>query len=637
MCGIIGLFDLSGRKRVWPDVEFSWMVENLLHRGPDGSGQIIEPGIALGHTRLAVLDLSDAGRQPMESADRRLVISYNGEIYNFQALRDTLISKGHHFDSECDTEVILASWREWGTKSIDYLQGMFAFAIYDRHSNEMFLVRDRLGIKPLFYFQDSETLAFSSEPMALFGPIIQVPDIEPEDIDSYFTFNYLAAPRSGLKGCRQLKPGHFLHVKNSTVKETAYWSLEYPSSTAKWGHDLVDRLGAAIDKTVTRQLVADVPVGVFLSGGLDSFSVANAARENSAPPPSTFTLGFSDSAFDESAEASQYANHLGLANHCETFKWDEDEILRVLSDMKELHADPSCFPINQLSHMARQHVIVALSGDGGDELLAGYDTYRAGQFMPFLRMIPSFLRKTAMSLTPLLPSADKRYGTRMIAQRLLMSAEEGHGRDHATFRRIFSNTDKQSLYAPDFLSIVRDADPVNDYARLIEEAPSNLSFLKACQRADLIFHLPSILAKVDRMSMAHGLEVRVPLLDEHITSYCLSLPDEAKRHKGLGKRILRDYLKEHIPQQALSRPKAGFLPPVDQWFRTDKSMMTVFGDFLSTSKNTIGWLNWDKVDSLWKEHQRNKIDAGFTLLGILQFMNWETQLNAIRSQSGIVR
>jgi len=630
MCGIVGLVDISGHKRMWPDDAFSRMVRNLGHRGPDGHGQVIEPGIAFGHTRLAVLDLSEAGRQPMESADGRLLITYNGEIYNFRALRDQLAAKGHRFHSACDTEVILAAWNEWGAESIDRLEGMFAFAIYDRHSDEIYLVRDRLGIKPLFYFQDSGTVAFASEPLALFGPVIRVPDIDPEDIDAYFTFNYLAAPRSGLKGCRQLKPGHLLHVKNNTVNESAYWSLEYPPSRFGWETDLVDRFGDAINSTVARQLVADVPVGVFLSGGLDSFSIANAAGKTAGKGVSTFTLGFADRAFDESAAASEYARHLGLANHCESFRWDEDEIRRILSDMKELLADPSCFPLNQLSRMTRQHATVALSGDGGDELLAGYDTYRAGEFMPVLRMIPSIFRKAALSITPFLPSGGKRYGTRMIARRMLMSMEEGHGRDHATYRRIFSDADKQRLYTSEFRSALRDSDPVSDYASLITEAPSGLSYLEACQRADLIFHLPSILAKVDRMSMAHGLEVRVPLLDERVTSFCLSLPEEAKRYKGVGKRILREYLRKRIPERALNRPKAGFLPPVDQWFRTDKSMMAVFDDFLSTSRASIGWLNWDTVDSVWMEHRRNRIDAGFTLLGILQFMNWNAQMKAIR-------
>ena len=630
MCGIIGLFDLSGRKHIWPDDKFSKMVENLGHRGPDGRSQVIEPGIAFGHTRLAVLDVSNAGRQPMESADGQLLISYNGEIYNFQTLRDELSLKGHRFKSGSDTEIILAAWREWGTKSIDRLRGIFAFAIYDRLTHEMFLVRDRLGVKPLFFFQDEQVIAFSSEPLAMFGPIIQVPDIVPEDLDAFFTFNYLAAPRTGLKGCRQIKPGHFLHVKNNTVTEETYWSVSFPSTISQWGDDLVSQFGNTVNNSVNQQLVADVPIGVFLSGGLDSFSIANAAQKNSVKQLATFTLGFSDQAFNESGAAAEYASHLGLTNHCEVFDWNEGEILRILSQMKELLADSSCFPVNQLSRMARQHVTVALSGDGGDELLAGYDTYKADQLMPYLRMIPSIFRRAALSLVPFLPSGGQRYGIRMIAQRMLMSAEEPTGRDHATYRRIFSNTDKRELYSSEFLSVLKESDPVDDYARLIKEAPPEITFLKACQRADLIFHLPSVLAKIDRMSMAHGLEVRVPLLDELVTSFCLSLPDEAKRHKGVGKRILREYLKEQIPQQALNRPKAGFLSPVDDWFRTDKSMMAVFGDFLSVSRNSIGWLDWDSVDDLWSEHRRNKIDAGFRLLGILQFMNWNSQLKAYR-------
>jgi asparagine synthase (glutamine-hydrolysing) len=275
-----------------------------------------------------------------------------------------------------------------------------------------------------------------------------------------------------------------------------------------------------------------------------------------------------------------------------------------------------------LSAFARQKVTVILSGDGADELLAGYETYRADALTPMIRALPTSIRNSLRSLIGYLPAGNKRYSNRMVAERLLDSAEAGPRRDHATFRRIFSDEVKRRLYCPDFLEAVAANDPVGEYAALMAQVPAGRSYLTACQHADLLFHLPAILAKVDRMSMAHALEVRVPLLSRQMVEFCLNLDDAAKRTMMGGKKILRRAFGNDIPPSALQRPKAGFLPPVDKWFSTPGPISTIFGDYLVTARNSLHTLRWDEVERYWQEHRQGRVMGGFALLSILQYINW---------------
>jgi len=624
MCGIAGIFSYTDPQKSWPKQDLAGMVDKLAHRGPDDKGTHIEPGLFLGHTRLSVIDLSQAGHQPMFTADKKFVISYNGEIYNFQEIRKDLETMGHRFVSHSDTEVLLTAWQEWGESCIEKLNGIFAFAIFDRQEKKLFLVRDHLGVKPLFYNIREGQVFFASELMALFGPSNPCPEYSANDLDQYFTFNYLSAPRSGLKGVKQLPTGCMLIVNRYGETVRQYWKPTYNTNVEPWSSSLTDRFRELFGETVKYQLVSDAPLGLFLSGGLDSFAVALSAI-SAGQSPRSFTMGFEDERFNEIPAASQYAKHLNIQSDSATFSFTETEIRETLGAMKELLADPSCFPIYQLSRLTRKNVTVALAGDGGDELLAGYDTYKAGEITPYLRMMPKVLRDALRGMAKYLPSDNQRYGMRMVIERILDAADEGYERDHASFRRIFSPAMKKRLYHPDFFRATEHQDPIGEYAKLMKEVPVERSYLTARQHADLRFHLPSILAKVDRMSMANGLEVRIPFLSKDIVEFCMNLPDNAKRYRNKGKRILREAMTDKIPQESLSRPKAGFLPPVDQWFRKDGPITNVFNDHLSSAKNSTPYLQWDEVNKLWSEHKSGKVNAGFTLLGILQFINWSQQ------------
>lgn len=621
MCGITGIFSYAAQRKIWPQSGLDFMMSRITHRGPDDRGMHIEPGLFLGHTRLAVIDLSSAAHQPMYSESKRFVISYNGEIYNFKEIRKELIKSGHRFRSQSDTEVLITAWEEWGEACVDKIDGIFAFAVYDAKEKTLYLVRDHLGVKPLFYMMYNDQVFFASELLALFGPLNPCPDLNDEDLDTYFTFNYLPAPRTGLKGVCQLLPGCMLRVNCNGGTLRRYWKPIYKKDIEPWSNELKERFEGLLFTAVKHQLISDAPLGLFLSGGLDSFAVALSAVAT-GQKPTAYTLGFADASFDEAPAADRHARHLGIENESFIFKWNEDEIHETLGVMRELLADASCFPIYQLSRFVRKEVTVALAGDGADELLAGYDTYRAGEVTPYVRMCPGPLKKLLSRMMRYLPSDNRRYSMRMVAARLLDAANEGRGRDHASFRRIFNPQMKQRLYDPDFAESTALLDPLGDYADLMKDVPKERSYLTARQHADMIFHLPSILAKVDRMSMANGLEVRVPLLSKHMVEFCINLPDGAKRFRGKGKRILREAIAGSAPQDALSRSKAGFLPPVDQWFRGTGPMNNVFGDHLAIARSSFSCLQWGEVEKLWNEHKQGTVDAGFILLSILQFINF---------------
>lgn len=629
MCGVTGIFSFGDAGAAWSACQLNEMVKAISHRGPDGTGMFIAPGIFMGHARLAVLDLTPAGRQPMNSHDGRFVISYNGEIYNFRELKRELEDRGHRFQTHSDTEVLLAAWQEWGEDALEKLDGIFAFSLFDLRDRVLYLVRDHLGVKPLFYHVKAATVFFASELLPLFGPLNSCPDTDAYDLDTYFTFNYLPAPRTGLKGVCQLPPGCLLRVDERGAVLKRYWSPQYGSEPLKWGEETVERFREILHTTVTRQTVSDVPLGLFLSGGLDSYAVAMAAVAGGIHPLS-FTLGFGEQSFDETVAAAEYARVLDISNQAIRFSLDENVIVKALDAMGELMADPSCFPLFELSAAARQEVKVVLAGDGGDELLAGYDTYRAGEVTPVIRMLPAGVRSSIRNIARNIPDNDRPYSRRMIVERLMDAAEAGPRRDHASFRRIFGDDLKRRLYRREFQESLSGHDPLDEYVLLMEQVPSHRSYLAARQHADLLFHLPGILSKVDRMSMAHGLEVRVPLLGRQMVEFCLNLEDRAKRTMWKGKRVLRKVLADSIPPKALQRPKSGFLPPIDEWFRSSGVVSAIFGDSLITARHALDLLDWDEVESLWLEHRQGTRNNGFALLGILQYMNWGMKCRGLK-------
>jgi asparagine synthase (glutamine-hydrolysing) len=548
MCGIAGIFRRRGGA---PDLAvLDAMTDRLQHRGPDGRGTYVHDGVGFGHRRLSIIGLSD-GQQPMTNEDRTIWVTYNGEIYNHLALKAELEALGHRFVTHSDTEVLVHGYEAWGPKLAERLRGIFAFAIHDQVRRRVLLCRDHLGVKPLYYHLSPGLLLFGSEPKAVLAhpEMPKRPDLSA--VALYLRYGYVPAPHSAFEGLRQLEPGCRLLVDAAEDHVERYW---WPGPIGSGRvRDVDEALDARIDETVRLELMSEVPLGAFLSGGVDSSIVAAAMAR--APQlearPRTFCIGFPEPDFDESPHSRRVAEHLELDHTVETISIDELDVLDTLvRTYDEPFADASAIPTYALCRMARRHVTVALSGDGGDEVFAGYRRYAKLAAYP---QLPGFARKLAGRAADLYP-------TMVRGQRRLRL----YGSPMATQYEL-----DLSLFADDLLARVAAPElcgpPVWTLAEHFERAPCEDPIARA-QWCDLVTYLPNdILAKVDRASMAHALEVRVPLLDHEFVSWSLGLPMSETFADGEGKRALKRHLSRRVPRSIFERPKMGFGVPLDYW------------------------------------------------------------------------
>jgi len=627
MCGITGIFHYADQARPVDGAVLEAMTQSLAHRGPDGEGTWRGPGIGLGHRRLAILDLSDNGRQPMLNASGTRVITYNGEIYNFRELRADLEAKGHTFQSSTDTEVILAAYDEWGTGVVDKLSGIFALAIWDCRRRSLFLARDPLGVKPLFYSVQAGTLRFGSEVKAILTDPAVGREYDDEALDAFFTFSYTPAPATGFRRVRQLLPGHWAMVDQTGLHMRAYW--EAPGGQGEPDDiafdDALAEFTGRLDRITRAQMVSDVPVGAFLSGGLDSAAIVRAMKRAGAGPVHALTVGFGEAGFDERDGARQTAAALGVSLHEQELHFDAAELLPELSrHMEEPTADSSMLPVYLLCRAARERFTVAMSGDGADELLAGYQTYRATALARRYRKIPPLVRRRIVApLAAMIPIGDGKYCPHSVANRFVRGAELGPGRDHCAWRAAFSEVLKRRLYSGDFRRRAAGCDAIGQYAAHIAEAPARRGPLAGLLHADTTFYLPNdMLVKVDRMSMAHGLEVRVPFLDQQMVRFCANLPAEFKLHRGtVRKHILRESLRRSLPRALLDRPKSGFNIPVEQWMR--ESLGDMLFDVLAGQADAMGeFLDLDELRAAAHEHRERRADHGHALFAVMMFGLW---------------
>lgn len=535
------------------------MCDTLAHRGPDDSGTWVSPDglTALAHRRLSIVDLSPLGRNPMSWDDGRLWITFNGEIYNYLELRAELESAGCRFRSRTDTEVILAAYDRWGLQAVDRLVGMFAFAIWDSRARRLWLVRDRLGKKPLYYAQSAGSLRFASE---LKG-IVADPDVERsidgEAIALYLRYGYIPSPHTIYSGVSKLPPAHHLVWENGRADIQRYWDpVQYAHARTNWSNDeAAEReLESRLQLSVRQRMIADVPLGAFLSGGIDSSLIVALMQEQSQTPVKTFTIHFENDAFNEAEYAAAVARHLGTEHYQETC--GEREMLgvveRVAGMFDEPFADSSAVPTYLVSRMAREHVTVALSGDGGDELFFGYPRYRFHARAGAILALPRPLRRGAALGAARLPTRRLR----RIADVLRNDEKDTYGRFVSwwTPADVHTLTGYDAVIAPLYAdALARSEDLERD------DRPPLL---------DLVSYLPEdILTKVDRASMAVGLEVRAPLLDHRVVELALGLPLALKRRGGTTKWLLRQLLYRRVPRHLIERPKMGFGVPLDDWFR----------------------------------------------------------------------
>lgn len=619
MCGIAGILHFDKDHSVHRQ-DIAVMCNTLYHRGPDDEGIYTEGNFGMGMRRLSIIDLA-GGHQPISNEDGSLWVIQNGEIYNFPELRRGLEQRGHQFRTKSDTEIIVHLYEEEGVDCVNSLQGMFAFAIWDVPRRRLVIARDRLGIKPLYYAQNGRQLLFGSELKALLAAGLER-ELDPQAVHDYLSLSYIPAPLSIFRGARKLPPGHFLLCENEHAKEVQYWSPPLPQEEAPTQKEetITEELTTLLREAVRSHLISDVPLGVFLSGGLDSSTVLALARESTGEKIKTFSVGFPEKSFNELDDARKTAQQFGTDHHELIIDAKATETVPQLVDFfDEPFGDSSALPVFYLSRFTRQHVTVALSGDGGDEIFAGYETYTAYRWANAYKRLPHFLSKTLVpSLVRRLPVSHKRlsfdYKAKRFVEGALLPPEQGH----FWWKHIFSEEAKQNLIATTKDSIRATLNLYQEHFAS-SQTPHTLDRLLSI---DLNVGLPDdMLVKVDRMSMAHSLEVRVPLLDHKVVEFMTAVPHSLKLRDWQKKYLLKKVMTGKLPEHLLRRKKRGFNVPVPSWLLQD--LRDLVHDTLAPARiQETGLWNAPYVSQLIQEHEQHKHDWSRNLWCLLIFQLW---------------
>jgi asparagine synthase (glutamine-hydrolysing) len=619
MCGIAGMFHLTTAKPVDPQ-RVRGMTDAMVHRGPDGSGVWTAPGVGLGHRRLAIIDLA-TGEQPMHSADGALTVAFNGEIYNFQALRQELEASGATFRTNSDTEVILHGWRKWGADCVSHFDGMFAFALYDAARRCLFLARDRLGVKPLFYTELNDgCVLFASELKGLLAhPLVRrAPEISA--VEDFMAYGYVPDDTSIVAGIRKLPAGHHLTLRLGAPlpAPSQYWDVSFADRTRADTPQLEEELIDLMRKAVRSRMIADVPLGAFLSGGVDSSAVVALMAEASSSAVATCSIGFDQSDHDETRYAGLIAERFATDHHSRIVAADDFGLIDTLvKAFDEPFADASALPTYRVCELARESVTVALSGDGADEAFAGYrrHAFFAGEAR-VRALIPRPVRRTLFGgLGAIYPKLD--WAPRVFrAKTTLQAIGRSDGEAYADAVGVTPATLRHKLYSQDFSRQLGGHRAEDRYVRAMETAPAR-DPLDRAQYADFKIWLPGdILTKVDRASMAVSLEAREPLLDHRLVEFAARLPAGKRVHRGTGKWLMKRALRRFLPDDILYRRKMGFVTPISAWFRGPLA-----GEARAIGQGSVlaetGWFDMDAVARLGNDHQSGLADHSRTLWQLL--------------------
>ena len=599
MCGLAGFIGVGD------DSDIKKMSSKLIHRGPDKLGYYrdVSESLFFAHSRLSIIDLSDKSSQPMVNDSKDLTVIFNGEIYNFLELREQLQRKGYKFKSNSDTEVLIHGYQEWGSQLPQFLNGMFAFVIYDKKNKKLFLCRDRFGEKPLYYFFDGKNFAFSSE----LSSLTQYSKIDLQHsslaLKKYFAYGYIPAPLTLYEKCYKLPPGNsaIFDLDSKKFASEPYWRFEINNEySGRSESDLLEELDFLLKRSVKSRLNADVDLGLFLSGGLDSSTVlAYASEILDKDQIKTFTIGFNESSFDESRYAAQVADFFGVKNFTKTLSHQEvwNISAKVLAGLDEPIADSSILPTYSLAEFAKKHVTVALSGDGGDEMFAGYDPFDALRIADFYdKVMPKFLHKKLITISDLLPKSS--------GQNMPFSFKVKRALTGLSYEKNLWNPVWLSPLNPDQINdLVNEPIRADDlYSEAIEiwDRGRDKNMIDKTIEFYTNLYLPgSVLAKVDRATMMNSLESRAVFLDKDLADFCMKLPSGFKFRNGQKKYLLKKLMEKKLPKNIVERKKKGFGVPVSKWL-TDSS--------IETPKVSIEGLDQKFADSLWMDHKNKKSD-----------------------------
>jgi asparagine synthase (glutamine-hydrolysing) len=618
MCGICGIFEFD-RREPFPEATIRRMHETIVHRGPDDDGTYLGEGVAFGFRRLSIIDLS-GGHQPLTNEDGSLWVMLNGEIYNYPELRSELESKGHRLATRSDTETIVHLYEEYGENCIERLRGMFAIALWDAKNRKLLLARDRLGKKPLYYSADSKRILFGSELKTLLANGNGNRDLDPQALSDYFSYGYIPAPKTIYRSVRKLLPGHYLVASANELREVCYWDLSFANVENRSEEEWCEILRGELCEATRVRLMSEVPLGAFLSGGVDSTAVVSSMSKLLRQPVKTCSIGFDEKDYDEAAYARRVGQFFGTEHHEQVVKPDALAIMdKLVWHYDEPFADSSAVPTYYVSAIARQHVTVALGGDGGDETFAGYRRYYFDHIENRLRdHVPPAIRKTVFGplgrIYPALAWAPRVFRAKATFESLSRSPLAGYFNSISIFRP----ADKRHLFTHDFQNVLAgyDSKSVLDHYYQRSDAKDHLSRI---QYVDIKTYLPDdILCKVDRASMAVSLEVRAPLLDHKLMERAATIPSHLKLRGRTGKYIFKKAIAKDVPAEVLERSKQGFAVPLNRWFR--KELRDLTHDALFGSDD--GVLSRTLLKRIWEQHQRGTYDRSSHLWAVLMYRKW---------------
>jgi asparagine synthase (glutamine-hydrolysing) len=622
MCGICGLVDYNHKSAIELPSAVRLMANRLVHRGPDAEGFWQRPGVALGHRRLSIIDLAGS-IQPMQDPSGRYILVFNGEIYNYLELRSDLKKRGIRFRTKGDTEVLLAAFITYGPGCLEHLNGMFAFAVWDRQEQVLFAARDRMGIKPLFFGQGRGSLmAFASELQSLRGLPLDF-SIRPSALVQYLRYGFIRSPDTIFQGVQELRPAHFLRYSQQALEVQTYWEPPLPDSGWKQRpeSELAEELRNLVRSAVQFRLRSDVPLGVFLSGGLDSSTIVAAMRDLGKTDIHSFAIGFEETSFDESPFAKQVADFLSTVHHESRKALRAGDLLfDLVCHYGQPYGDSSAIPTWHLCQETRRHVTVALSGDGGDELFCGYRRYVARRLLAWYQKLPQSVRKKCLAaLIKRLPEGTAYYDHSLIKKlRLFVDLDQRVTEDpNDIYPAFFKIEDLTRLLNPEQISMESMESMDQKIEMLADEQMNSIELM---MRLDILHYLPDdILTKVDRASMAHSLEVRSPFMDYRVVEFACRLPLRFKLKGLTTKHLLRMAFAEDLPSEPLKRQKHGFAVPMGDWFQGP--LKAIYEDVvLSSSMEAL--VNKEEARQLLKEHQYGRTDHGHRLWLLLFLHAW---------------